>query len=67
MKTNSIEHQIGQLMRDGHSAEQIIHLIDLPAEQAMSLYADYIEQRKQQQLRASNQHNQATYAMSLRA
>ena len=67
MKTNSVEHQIGQLVRDDHSAEQIMNIIDLPADQVMSLYRDYIEQRKQQQLRASNQHNQATYAMSLRS
>ncbi|WP_428035154.1 hypothetical protein [Amphritea sp.] len=65
MKTNSIEHQIAQLLRDGHSAEQVISIIDLPTDQAMSLYRDYIEQRKLQQLRASNQHSQAAYAMSL--
>lgn len=65
MKTNSIEHQIAQLFRDGQSAEQIISSIDLPAEQTLSLYRDYIEYRKLQQLRATNQHNQAAYAMSL--
>ncbi|WP_299202150.1 hypothetical protein [uncultured Amphritea sp.] len=65
MKTNSIEHQIAQLLRDGHSAEQIISIINLPADQGISLYRDYIAQRKLQQLRASNQHNQAAYAMSL--
>ncbi len=65
MKTNPIEHQIAQLLRDGHNAEQIINIIDLPAEQAMSFYNDYIEQRKLQHIRASNQHSQAAYAMSL--
>ncbi|MBU2965755.1 hypothetical protein Q4508_01930 [Amphritea sp. 2_MG-2023] len=66
MTMNSTEHQIGQLLRDGHSPDQIKAIIDLPAEQVMFHYDSYIRQRKTQQLKASNQHNQASYAMSLR-
>ncbi|RTE67276.1 hypothetical protein EH243_03465 [Amphritea opalescens] len=66
MTMNSTEHQIGQLLRDGHSPDQLKSMIDLPAEQVMSHYDNYIKQRKNQQLKASTQHNQASYAMSLR-
>lgn len=66
MTMNTTEHQIGQLLRDGHSPDQIKTMIDLPSELVMSHYNSYIKQRKMQQLKASNQHNQAAYAMSLR-
>ncbi|WP_417226565.1 hypothetical protein [Amphritea sp.] len=66
MSMNTTEHQIGQLLRDGHSPDQIKMMIDLPSEQIMNHYNSYIKQRKTQQLKASSQHNQAAYAMSLR-
>lgn len=62
MKTNYIEHQIEQFMRDGHTAEQIAAIIDLPAEQVIKIYN---KQRETLKNKASNQHNQAIYAMSL--
>ncbi|MDO6563070.1 hypothetical protein Q4488_06685 [Amphritea sp. 1_MG-2023] len=66
MTMNSTEHQIAQLLRDGHSPDQLQMMIDLPAEQVMTHYENYLKQRKMQQLKASNQHHQAAYAMSLR-
>lgn len=65
MTMNSIEYQIGQLLRDGHSPDQLQRIIDLPAEQVMSHYNSYIQQQKTQRLKTSSQHHQATYAMSL--
>lgn len=61
MKTHTLEQQIGQLLRDDYTPAQISHLIDLPTEQVIQV----IEQRKQQKHKASTQHNQAVYAMSL--
>ena len=67
MKMNSIEHQIAQLLRDGHSEQQIALLTNLPEARIAAIYKGYIEQRKRQELKASNQHNQAIYAMNLQA
>lgn len=61
MKTHTLEQQIGQLLRDDYTPEQVAGLIDLPAEQVIQV----IKQREQQKSKASNQHNQAVYAMSL--
>lgn len=65
MKKNSIEHQIAQLLRDGHSEEQIARMIDLPETQVEAIYKGYLQQRKVEERKASNQHSQAVYAMNL--
>ena len=65
MKKNSIEHQIAQLLKDGHSEDQIASMIDLPCEQVKAIYRNYIAEYQREKSKASNQHNQAIYAMSL--
>ena len=67
MKTNDIEHQIEQFMRDGHTTDQITHIIGLPAEQVIALCNECNKQRNLQQTKATTQHSQAVYAMSLHA
>ena len=67
MKTNSIEHQITQLLQEGHSEQQVALLTDLPEARIEGIYKGYIEQRKRRELKASNLHNQAIYAMNLQA
>ncbi|WP_019620894.1 hypothetical protein [Amphritea japonica] len=67
MKTNDIEHQIEQFMRDGHTTDQIGNIIGLPAEQVKALCSDLNKQRDLQKTKATNQHSQAIYAMSLHA
>lgn len=61
MRQHKSEPQIEQLLRDDYCAEQIAHQTGLPTEQILQI----INQRKQQKSKASTQHNQAIYAMSL--
>ena len=65
MKTNYIEHQIEQLMRDGHTTGQIGAIVNLPVEQVIVIYNEDTKQQAVQKAKASNQHHQAIYAMSL--
>ncbi|WP_290697864.1 hypothetical protein [Amphritea sp.] len=67
MKTNYIEYQIEQFMRDGHTTDQIAATLDLPVAQIIAIYNEHIKQRAVQKAKASNQHHQAIYAMSLHA
>jgi DNA-binding CsgD family transcriptional regulator len=67
MKTNYIGYQIEQFMRDNHTTDQIAAILDLPVEQVTAVYNEYIKQRVMQKTKASNQHHQAIYAMSLHA
>ena len=67
MKTNSIEHQITELLREGHSEQQVALLTNLPVGRIEGINKGYIEQRKRRELKASKLHNQAIYAMNLQA
>ncbi len=65
MKTNYIGHQIEQFLRDSHTVDQISAIVDLPIEQITDLYNEHLKQQTVLKTKASNQHSQATYAMSL--
>lgn len=65
MTMNSIEHKIIQLLKDGHTEQQVIALIELPATQSTAILKRFSEHRKLEKARATNQHNQAIYAMNL--
>ncbi len=54
-------------MRDGHTTDQIAATLDLPVAQIIAIYNEHIKQRAVQKAKASNQHHQAIYAMSLHA
>ena len=54
-------------MRDGHTTDQITHIIGLPFEQVLALCNECNKQRDLQQTKATTQHSQAVYAMSLHA
>lgn len=65
MTMNSIEHKITQLLKDGHTEQQVIALIELPATQSTAILKRFNEHRLQEKARVTTQHNQALYAMNL--
>lgn len=65
MMTEHSVHQIKQLIETGQPPEQIAAATGLSNKQIIEVRNNYLELRQRQYRRERNQHNQATYAMSL--
>lgn len=67
MTMNSLQHQILQLTRKGLSLNEILQITDAPADLVRQLHRQSFIQHKHRDAKAYSQHQQAMYAMNLRA